>query len=699
MDLIIADELGSEVAFLFSVDLRLDIGSTNDYVLRIPVKEWESAGYSKGYRFYMPGTEYGGIIQNIGRPADEQNIIVLSGDIWRGMLSKKIIVPPAGQAYLTVSGDANAIIRDLVGGQFGDIFTVLGDSSITISNYSFDRYTDILSGLTKMLLAYDARLDFRYVQGASGTGGHVEVRAVPIVDYSGLADYSDDYDKIRFSAYEVGNGINHLICLGKGELEARTVAHLYVDNEGNIVDKPYYTGLDERVAVYDYGSAETPEELVKGGKKRLKELMSYNKFVMHVSDDLDIPAAIGDIVGGRERTSGILIRQQVRQEILRYDGRKLSIEYTVGDIEKNNGTNVGGGEADYTGDIDDLNQKTDVLDTAVKDLTVKKLDAETAAITYATIINLDAATARIGKIEADYLSADAADLKYASITELDAVAGRIDTLESTMITTDYLDANYLTTQQLAAKYATIQNLNAETAKIGTLQTKTAEIDALLAGNITAANIKSGSITTDRLMAEDGWITNAMIAQGAIENAQIADGSITDAKIVGLTANKITAGRMDAAEIEVVNLNAANITVGTINGQQIAPGAIDLDKLGSDVTGVINDIDIAAQAAQKTADGKNTIFYQSTAPDMTNCKVNDIWYDTDNDYKMHHYNGTSWVPDAFGSGALADNAIKTEHLGEGVITAQQLKDGVVTRDKIALGAIVADRLNVPMHILS
>lgn len=50
---------------------------------------------------------------------------------------------------------------------------------------------------------------------------------------------------------------------------------------------------------------------------------------------------------------------------------------------------------------------------------------------------------------------------------------------------------------------------------------------------------------------------------------------------------------------------------------------------------------AASAAQTTANGKNTVFYQTTAP-VSGMVADDLWYDTDDNYKLYVYNGATWV---------------------------------------------------------
>ena len=350
MDLVIADKTGLEVTLLkMPYELDLDVGSTNDYQLTVPLEDWNRAGYQKGYQIFVPGTEYGGKIQNI-QTQDNSDTAVLSGDIWRGMLLKKIIEPPKGEDYLTVSGEANQILRQVVGERFGTLFSVSGqDSGIVIKTYSFDRYTDLLSGLQKMLSTATARLQITYVRGKPGKPGAVELSAVPVQDLSDSLEYSQD-NKVSFLTKDVGNGINHLICLGKGELKDREVLHLYADASGNISETQSLFGEEERAATYDYGSVESTEELRKGGEERLQELMSYKEFSMTVEEST---ADIGDIVGGREFTTGFLIKQPITQKILRAGNDSWDVEFKVGGSQKNT-LNIGRGGTDYGIQIKDL---------------------------------------------------------------------------------------------------------------------------------------------------------------------------------------------------------------------------------------------------------------------------------------------------------------------------------------------------------
>ena len=174
-----------------------------------------------------------------------------------------------------------------------------------------------------MLKSVGYRLRIAYSQPDKA----VKVDAVPIVDYSSSVEFSPDLET-NYTMHMQGDGVNHLICLGKGELKNREVYDLYVDQNGNIGTTQYYTGSDEVVDVYDYAGAELPD-LIASGKERLKELMNQNTFGITVNPEIEV--AVGDIVGGRDYLSGMLMQAPIVGKIARWADGFQTIEYKLQD--------------------------------------------------------------------------------------------------------------------------------------------------------------------------------------------------------------------------------------------------------------------------------------------------------------------------------------------------------------------------------
>lgn len=273
--------------------------------------------------FYIPGTEIGGIVEYHSNTSSSASC-TLRGWTWRGFLTQWLIVPPSGSDYRIVSGEANTVIRSILSDVLGGFFVVPEeDSGLTINKYQFKLYTTALDGLMDMLSEYDYRLDI-YAQKAEA-GGKVQVycRALPATKLEG--EYDNDVGlTLTFTSDQMG--INHLICMGKGELQARQRLDLYIGKSGKVGTTQYYKGLAERQAYYDYSSAESEQELKKSGTERLKELASSKKLQI---DAENVDLNIGDIVSGRHRETGLVIEAPINKKIYRISGGRMTIEYGV----------------------------------------------------------------------------------------------------------------------------------------------------------------------------------------------------------------------------------------------------------------------------------------------------------------------------------------------------------------------------------
>lgn len=130
-------------------------------------------------------------------------------------------------------------------------------------------------------------------------------------------------------------------------------------------------------------------------------------------------------------------------------------------------------------------------------------------------------------------------------------------------------------------------------------------------------------------------------------------------------------------------------------------------------------DAAIAAAQTTADGKNKIYRQTTAPTGT-LVAGDLWFDTDDDNKIYRYDGTSFVANTLGTNALADfsankitsgtidasvvtvsninagnistGSLASARIAAGTIVASQIATGTITATQIAAGTITTDKLS-------
>lgn len=321
---ILTNENGNEIRMLNPTNIDIDLNDTKDFVITINLNEYKS-DLIFGNRLFIPDTEYGGIIGEI-ETNTEDNSVKIKGYGWRGILYTKIIQPPTGQDYYTISGELNNIIKILTS-NLTDIFTTSSiDTGVSVNNFQFDRYCTLLDGLNKLLKSVNYRLNIQYIQGEQGNPGYVELSAVPIVDYSNDIQFSQD-NRIDFILKNKQNGINHLICLGQGELQDRTVINLYVDENGNIGNTQYYTGIQEIAQTYE-NTGGGSEELQVNGTEKLKEIMNKKEMTMDLSN-INTNLEIGDIVGGRDYITGNTLSTEITNKIYTLNNGEEKIEYEI----------------------------------------------------------------------------------------------------------------------------------------------------------------------------------------------------------------------------------------------------------------------------------------------------------------------------------------------------------------------------------
>lgn len=304
-----------------TVSVDFDVGDTNDVEIIC-----QKGLLDFGMYLICPGTEYGALIEETDTWTNDTEEKWL-GNAFRRFLQEFIIEPPVGQDYKVVSGDAHDVMRQVLNGAYNGLFTVPEETSgINIESYKFDRYTDALSGFTKMLQKKNARINIEIKQGGSNEPFSVVLSAVPIQNLSSEIEYSQD-SKIAVNLKESRRGINHLICLGKGELKDRQVVHLYAQLDGSISQtRKYYTGLKERTAVYELSYAEDLNELIEGGTERLKELMNTKTMGMTIQD---VDLQIGDIIAGRDYDTGMYLQKPVVQKIVKVESGDITVDYKV----------------------------------------------------------------------------------------------------------------------------------------------------------------------------------------------------------------------------------------------------------------------------------------------------------------------------------------------------------------------------------
>lgn len=211
----------------------------------------------------VEGTEYGGMVMYV-RVNTEQHKVYLDGRTWRGMLHSKIVSPPAGQDYYIVTNRIlPAVIATLLQqANLLNIFRIGTIPAAPVQSYQFKRYCTLYEAITELFSFFGLGLQLDFINDK------VHISAVSTGDEIDITDRDAHIDII-----DNAGGVNHLICLGQGELSARQVAHLYKQPDGSISDTQYYTGAAEVVDKFENTNAATLAELVSTGTQHFEELL------------------------------------------------------------------------------------------------------------------------------------------------------------------------------------------------------------------------------------------------------------------------------------------------------------------------------------------------------------------------------------------------------------------------------------------
>lgn len=317
MDLIYTNANRFDLGVVPAYNFDLSYGAEeNDFELTIGKNE---TLLEYGSFVYIEGTEYGGIVGAMKTTSDADSVTFM-GRTWHGIMNSKIVEPDAGENYLVVSGDANEVLSFMIARLgLSELFVVDENiSGINISKYQFHRYCKGYDGLCDMLADHGAKLRIAWSDRV------VRLSAEPIADYT---ESPIDDDETILAVEQHNSKVNHLVCLGRGNLAEREVIHLYLDQFGKIGDTQYYTGLSEIADTYDNSNA---EDLRSEGIKQFKELLDIDSAEISMNESNNIAFDIGDIVGSTDITTGVTVSATVTQKIVKINNGFINIEYKTG---------------------------------------------------------------------------------------------------------------------------------------------------------------------------------------------------------------------------------------------------------------------------------------------------------------------------------------------------------------------------------
>ena len=286
----------------------------------------------RGGLLYAEGSDVGGVVRGFESETDN-DIFSVVGDTWTGVLNRHVVGPPSGADYLTVSGEARDCVAQLVAltGLTGLYVVDERRTGINVTHTftgsrdeaesDAGRYMGAWSAIWQMMLDHGLSVTFAWDGSAKKVRMVVGRRADRTSDEEQQAGVS----KLGITQKDV---TNHLVCLGQGNLNARTRVDLYMDAQGNVSKTQTQKGLYELADVYDDSAAEDASKLEEGGRKKFAEIWKDHEQITD-SASKGLQLNLGDLVGGTDERSGISATAVISKRVLSFSDGVPSYTYTT----------------------------------------------------------------------------------------------------------------------------------------------------------------------------------------------------------------------------------------------------------------------------------------------------------------------------------------------------------------------------------
>lgn len=280
-----------------------------------------------------------------------------------------------------------------------------------------------------------------------------------------------------------------------------------------------------------------------------------------VTGNVSSPAARGETVkdlndqiseiGNQITEFEIVIADKVSTKQLEVEQGRIDNLITENTTIKNRLDANEGHIRDLTADNVTINEKLTADEAAIEELQTKKLDAEVADITYATIKDLEATNLDVYNLNATY-----GDFASLTVDKLTAIDAQIKDLETTKLTTEQLDAIYANIDFANIGEAAIKNFYSKSGIIEDLVISDGNVTGTLVGvTIKGDLIEGGTVVADKLVIKgtDGLYYKLNTNGEKIETSQTDYNS--------LNGSIITAKSITATKISVDDLVAFDATIG------------------------------------------------------------------------------------------------------------------------------------------
>lgn len=320
MELIYTDKNMKDIGSINKFNMDFDTTNTMDYTLA--VDSGNQSILDDGF-VYIPGTEYGGIIDK-KTPSTITGNTVYYGRNYRGILNSKIVYPATGQDYKYLNGDIYEILTNLISEFNLSSYFILNKESISgykVSNYKVDRYCSLYSLMVSLAKKFNKNLWLNY---------DISYKKILItfrssIDYSKKELYCDA--KLDMEVTKSSRLTTHLLCLGSGQLKDRIVADIWLNEDKKTfnTDHQVFFGLDDYTQIYENVNSNSKEDLLSAGISKFEELINVD--TISVTLDSEDNLKIGDIIGGYEPITKTSATSTISNIIVNIEDGISSISY------------------------------------------------------------------------------------------------------------------------------------------------------------------------------------------------------------------------------------------------------------------------------------------------------------------------------------------------------------------------------------
>lgn len=534
LDLFYTDAAHVPQGILRGATFDIAFGSgENDFELETP----SSYHLGAGAYVYVPGTEYGGIIDE-RLPSPDGSTTTYKGRSWHGVLGYKILEPDQGADYLVVQGDATSVLGSLISRiKLTELFKAPESlSGIEIKSYKVDRYTDAYAGITKMLSQAGARLSCFWENGKVVLGA-APIETIELTDGTG-----------RISIDEILQPTNHLICLGKGELKDRKVLHFYADASGKVSTTQTLKGLLEVTETYDYSNAED-NELAAKGRKQLEARQKLSKASLSDIGGVGDVAYVGDVFHAFDPVSGAEASAKIIKKIatIGHDG-SLSVSYETGaekgSVSKGSSASSNSGALAYTAG-EGISIYGTIISAEVTESDISRLGEDIGQI-------------RTTASNASATAAEARDIADAAVASITAAPPLISTRSKNIVT--------LSAQQATQSHSGMMSAS-DKAKLDSVAPGANAYSLPTASRDTLGGVKIGN----GLAADNGAIS-ALVQSVA---GRTGDVLLTKADVgLALVDNTADSAKHVASADKLYSRRLITLT-GAVNGSAYFDGSSDI----------------------------------------------------------------------------------------------------------------------------